>query len=104
MGAQRLPISELNNLIRSNDIIRVESYSSEHIMQTKYWADQQTKSHNYRMFIRLYEWSCDQLGIAQENRAITWSEFDRWKKQMTLYYEQDQNAQAIKEGFSPDKI
>jgi len=100
----RLPLEKLNGLMDTSDVVYVESYPVEHIMRTKSYVDKHTKGRNYRVFIRMYDWACDLLGIADRNRAITYALFERWKKQMTQYYKEHKRVRVLRAGFIPDKV
>ncbi|MBS3125386.1 hypothetical protein J4211_04010, partial [Candidatus Woesearchaeota archaeon] len=60
-----------------------------------------TKSRNYRVFIQVYEWACKILGISETNRAITYAQLERWKKQMTDFYKTHRTVEIDRAGFVP---
>ncbi len=55
----------------------------------------------YREFIQMYEWACNELGISNENRVVTWAWFDDIKKRATNWYETNRLKEVQAKEYVP---
>lgn len=91
------PLNWLNSAMNSCSVfsitqIQVQAFEKAVVM---------IEARRYREFIRLYEWACNELGIEQKNRIVTYAWFDDLKKRATLWYESHRLRTVEERGYVP---
>ncbi len=96
LGNKAFPITEIEKAMNSSTIFYATPLP-EDIFKMAYNLISTTR---YRQFIRLYEKACDDLGISEKNRVVTYAFFDRVKKEATNWHEKRRAARIKEKGFA----
>ncbi len=90
------PILDLNNAMNLAPIVYASQLPPD-VLEATY---NQINGLKYRQFIREYEKACNELGISDNNRIVTYAFFDQMKKEATNWYEKRREAQLAAKGHA----